>query len=307
MSCDQSLVISGTFRKFMPLSIAFFMGLIIAPGTGRAQSINNGGLSPSTWTVGGGGFQLTVNGAGYPTNAQVLWNGTALTPVSSSATKLVVLVSSMQTAVAATVTIAVHDPTKASTAGEPQVTYPSTASSTPEGVDLEIGIGSRVGGQRVQNYQVSGSALSLTNFGNQTPQFLVGISLPFCLSSTSASDDGQLCGGKSVWGSSINRAAAFVSVQFASGSSETISGYTIGLSEHVSKYLHVMVGYSLSPIQEISPGFAAANPGITSFDGVKVGSYPGNVTTAHYRGGLFIGIALPLSLKSLLSGSIATN
>lgn len=264
-------------------------------------------FSPMMWTIGGGAFQLTVNGSNFPANAQVQWNGTPLTPVKSSATQLVVEVSSAQIVTDGTVSITVHDP--AGALSDVTTTYTSMTPTTPEGVDLAIGIGSLVGGAGVSNYQISSAnVLSRTNFGNQTPQFLAGISLPFCLSqSATRSGNKELCGGRSFGGQFINRAAAFVSLQLASGSSQTFSGYTIGLSEHISKYLHVMVGYSLSPIQEISTGLQQKYPG-TTWDGFQVPStYTGPPLTVHYRGGVFIGIALPLSLKSLLTGTIAAN
>jgi hypothetical protein len=96
-----------------------------------------------------------------------------------------------------------------------------------------------------------------------------------------------------------------------------------------------MVGVSYSPYSAVSPGFqqaainvvkvqqAAGNPyyspfslaameansSQTAFDGFPTqllnanGTtgpliYNGNITTSHYRPGLFLGVSLPLSLKS---------
>ncbi|MEO8130793.1 MAG: hypothetical protein ABI822_27090, partial [Bryobacteraceae bacterium] len=127
--------------------------------------------------------------------------------------------------------------------------------------------------------------------------------------------------------------SAFVSATFSSDTNHTISSYTIGLGYHVSKYLHVVGGFSLSPVSEPAPGFRNAAAAYVSghpsqyptfdpekmrkneldaFDGFQFVAppasgtgngtpiYPGDVLTTHYRGGLFIGVAFPLSLKSHL-------
>jgi uncharacterized repeat protein (TIGR01451 family) len=181
--------------------------------------------------------------------------------------------------------------------------------TVPEGVDLLIGIGSRVGGHRVQNYQVSSTNyLQLTNYGNALPEFLAGLSMPFCIKG----EETNLfpCTSKNGYVKGFaGRVGAFVTVQFTSGSPQTISGYTIGPSIHLSKYAHLLVGYSVMPVNEISPGFMAYylsnHPQTSNWDGVSVAGYTaGNPLTIHYRGGVFIGIALPVSLGGLLQGNI---
>jgi hypothetical protein len=128
---------------------------------------------------------------------------------------------------------------------------------------------------------------------------------------------------------------AFVSLKFAPDASQTFNGFTFGLTHGLHQYLDLMIGVSYSPYSGVSPGFqqvavnvlkvqqAAGNPyysqfslsaleannSQTAFDGFPTqllnangttGSliYNGNITTSHYRAGLFLGISLPLSFKS---------
>jgi hypothetical protein len=311
-------------QTILPIRLAAQFLLLIAPALPvnafAAAPVNpaiatSSGLSPSSAQAGGGDFHLTISGTTFTLTTQVQWNGVPLSTTYQSPTVIVGIVPAeyLVSGSPSTAKITVIDP-KGSDTPSNEVDFSITAASAPEGVDLTIGIGSRVGGQGVRNYALNSSSntLQLTNFGNSTPQLLAGISLPFCIDSGGTETPGKTAPGRAnVCGKwPFDRLAAFVSVQFASGSPETIAGYTLGASYHVSKYLHFMVGYSLAPIQEISPGFAAyaASKSISNFDGASITGYTGgSPTTVHYRGGLFVGIALPLSLKSLLSGSISAN
>jgi len=132
----------------------------------------------------------------------------------------------------------------------------------------------------------------------------------------------------------------FISLKFTPDASQTFNGYTFGLSHALHKYLDLMVGMAYSAHNEISPGFqqaaisvvkaqqAAGNPYYsqfnlaalqanstqTAFDGFPTqlisangttGSliYSGNITVSHYRPGLFLGISLPVNLKTFVGGS----
>jgi hypothetical protein len=129
-----------------------------------------------------------------------------------------------------------------------------------------------------------------------------------------------------------------VSVQIGSGSTSTLSGYSFGVTYALGKQLRLLAGFSLTPVNEISPGFANAAvqyvtknpslfPGVNpaslssnaygAFDGIQFTStaaaagaaatsavyYPGSVTETHYRGGFIIGVALPISIYNLLGGN----
>jgi hypothetical protein len=145
-------------RQALMVTITFILAATILPIAANAQGTPTiSTLSPNTWTIGGGDFHLTVTGSGFVAGSQVLWNDVPLTPVSSSTTQLVVLVSSYQIATAATsVDITVSNPAaNGGTTVSDEYTFKSATSSAPEGVDLAIGIGSRVGGPGVKNYQVN--------------------------------------------------------------------------------------------------------------------------------------------------------
>ncbi len=217
----------------------------------------------------------------------------------------------------------------------------------PNGVEVEIGMGSRIGRQ-VSNYRMADGILSLTNLGSDTPQLLTGLGFScdtstivtspgpgsaLKVSKSASSDFNQFCNRYIP-----SQFGAFVSAQIGAGSNQAVSGYTIGITYALGKYLRILAGYSMTPSNEISPGFANAAsqyvarnqslfPGINpaelagrtygSFDGIATTSvapasgaaltstiyYPGAITETHYRGGLIVGVALPINIYSLLSGN----
>lgn len=205
-------------------------------------------------------------------------------------------------------------------------------SSPPSGVEIEIGMGSRIGGPQVSNYQTNNGVLSITNLGRATPQLLTGLGFEFC-DPTVQQQNSAFCKN-----SFSSRLGVFVTAQFGSGSNQTISGYSLGMTVGLGKYLRGLAGFSLTPVSQISPGFAIAAsqyvaknpslfPGINpanlasnsygAFDGIQYTStapmagaspsaviyYPGSVTETHYRGGFLIGVAMPINIFKLFSGN----
>ena len=71
-------------------------------------------VSPSTASVGGQGFTITANGAGFVTGALILWNGTALNTTLVSPNQLTAPVPASDLATAGTVQVAVQIPGSAS-------------------------------------------------------------------------------------------------------------------------------------------------------------------------------------------------
>jgi trimeric autotransporter adhesin len=67
-------------------------------------------VSPSTALVGGPGFTITANGAGFVTGALILWNGKALTTTLVSSIQLTAPVPASDLATAGTVQVAVQIP-----------------------------------------------------------------------------------------------------------------------------------------------------------------------------------------------------
>jgi len=124
--------------------------------------------------------------------------------------------------------------------------------------------------------------------------------------------------------------SAFVSVKFSPGSSQTINGYVLGGSFALAHHIDFLVGFSLTPISEPAPGFrvtasqfvaaeqshgralafdsqamAANLP--NAFDGFPVTDtsgkliYQGDPVTVHYRGGVVLGVSIPLYFKSVFT------
>lgn len=250
-----------------------------------------------------------------------------------------------------TTTIKTTSPSDGAALGPTPATTQTSSVQTPNGVELEIGIVSRIGGPSVSNYQLNNGILSVKNLGRATPELLTGLGFS-CETATSKStitsktdtattettttqdgDQTPFCNTKFV-----RHLGAFVAAQFGSGSNDTISGYSVGMTYAPYKHLRILMGFSMSPVSEISPGFANAAaqyvtansklfPGIIpanlasrdygAFDGIQVTNsapasgaaatsniyYAGSPTTTHYRGGFIIGVAVPVNIFNLLGGN----
>jgi len=126
---------------------------------------------------------------------------------------------------------------------------------------------------------------------------------------------------------------AFLSIRFAPSSEQTISGFVLGGGYRITKYFSVLVGYSVTPFEEPSPGFrvaaaqiVSANPTISpynryttsdllqnkpgAFDGFPLFVYnasgvtttklfPTSPTLTHHRSGIYFGVGIPLNLTAL--------
>jgi hypothetical protein len=186
---------------------------------------------------------------------------------------------------------------------------PSTKTTTtpPNGVEVEIGMGSRIGGPQISNYQLATGTsntktLSLTNLGSATPQLLTGLGFSCNNASTKktvvspagetkttstpveGSDDNGFC--KSSFGEHMG---AFASAQFGSGSNQTLSGYSVGATYAIFSNLRLLAGFSLTPVGAISPGFKiAASQYVTANPTLFPGVNPANLASGAY--GAFDGI-----------------
>lgn len=126
----------------------------------------------------------------------------------------------------------------------------------------------------------------------------------------------------------------FLSIRFAPGSDQTYTGFVIGGGYRIQKYFSLLMGYSLTPIDEPTDGFrraaaqvVAANPNIFpynhysasdlannkpgAFDGFPLFLYnasgvttskifPTSPTVTHSRSGIFFGVGIPVNLSALL-------
>jgi hypothetical protein len=207
-----------------------------------------------------------------------------------------------------------------------------------------IGAGTLLVG-KYPDYEVSSNVLQATHVGISTPSFAVGVAykLPFhdfygykvldCTKDdlTTKTSDARVAFCYP-WKS-------FVSLKLTPGASQTLNGFTFGLSHGLHQYLDLMIGLAYSAHNEISPGFQQAAVSVvraqqaeknpyyaqfnlaalqenntqTAYDGFPTqflnangttGSliYNGSITISHYRPGLFLGVSLPLSFKSAVSG-----
>lgn len=203
---------------------------------------------------------------------------------------------------------------------------------TIPGVDAVFGIGSLITGKHT-DYKVNtaGNVLQGTQIGRASPQLLAGVAFQLPIPALT----------KKAWESSspgFHPWHAFVSLKFSPDSTQTIVGYTFGITYRVMPHLDLLAGYALTPFQEPSPGFIRAavqavqsnlssspNPYATfngpalnnnvpgAFDGFPlqvpkgsnigaVGSnlYAGEALETHYRGGFMIGVSVPVSLNGML-------
>lgn len=186
-----------------------------------------------------------------------------------------------------------------------------------------FGIGSLIGGPNATNYKVQNDTLVATALGRATPELLVGGSF----TTRVPRPRGWKLGEPYPW-------SAYVSLRFTPGSDQTIAGYVFGGSYRFTHYLDALVGYSLSPREEPTVAFRNAaiqlvmnNPNVpiyqrynvddmrhnraNAFDGFplvtqSVAGPTGqrviatDPTVTHYRGGFFIGLAIPISLRARL-------
>jgi hypothetical protein len=195
------------------------------------------------------------------------------------------------------------------------------------------------------DYNVSSNIIQATHVGISTPSFVGGIAykLPFhdfygyhklgCgpADLTTKTSDARIA--------FCYPYKAFVSLKVTPDASQTLNGFTFGISHALHQYLDLMVGVAYSAHNEISPGFqqaavnvvklqqAAGNPNYaafnlaalqtnssqTAFDGFPTqllnanGTtgpliYNGSITISHFRPGLFLGVSFPLGFKSAASG-----
>jgi hypothetical protein len=143
--------------------------------------------------------------------------------------------------------------------------------------------------------------------------------------SSGTDDKGGYC---DVW--KLHPWAAFLSLKFASSSSQTLSGYVLGGSYQFAKYLSGLIGYGFTPFNEPGKGLRTtayqyvteqqkmgnllnfnANGMLTggknAFDGFSLLDangkliYTGKPLEIHYRGGVVFGVSVPLSFGSIFS------
>jgi hypothetical protein len=202
---------------------------------------------------------------------------------------------------------------------------------------LVLGVGSMVINPHVSDYKNDSNVLHTTNQGSSTPQLLAGVSFRSHVPSLtrhyrgldlSCTDPTKKCG--EAW--QVHPWSGFVSLKFAPGASQLLNGYVIGGTYSITKYLDVLVGFSMTPANEASPGFRTTaaqfvtnqqklgldlnfNPTAmllnrrNAFDGFPVTDasgkllYAGDPLTVHYRAGAVFGVSFPIYFRSYLKPS----
>lgn len=281
------------------------------------------GLNPPAAQVGGNDFPLTISGTGFDaTNTNtVSWktsSGTYNLPTNLINGQLVVTIPASFIATSGSATITVT-----STAGTSAAVTYTFSQSLPEGVDLLLGIGTSIRGP-ISDYTITNNYMAAKNLGWAIPEALVGISVPVDPKSKIPL---------------LKNLGVFASAQFSSSTGSSLLSYTFGLSVHMNRYMHFLVGYSLQPTNQPAVGFrnaaasyvasvcptptsstcvapynifnpsALRNNSLNAFDGFPVPAvstsgftYAGTSIETAYKSGVFIGFAFPLSFKSGLEG-----
>jgi len=185
---------------------------------------------------------------------------------------------------------------------------------------LVVGIGSLIVASGSTDYSNQANVLHSNNLGRATPQFLTGVSF------RSKIPNFRKFRGDESW--QRRPWNAFVSLKFSPNSSQTINGFVFGVSYSAAKYMNILAGYSLTPINEPSPGFrqtaaqfvtaqqkqqldlqfdpnAMLQNSPNAFDGFPVTDptgkliYAGNPVTVHYRTGVMLGVSIPIYFSSV--------
>lgn len=225
--------------------------------------------------------------------------------------------------------------------------------------ELSLGIGSLIDAS-ASDYTNQSNTLTSNNLGRASPQYLIGVSFrtPFPnfrkakaspkSASTSAAPSpappahdptpAPCPAADKITDTTEARCQfwhqhpwkGFVSLKFASGSSQVINGYVLGGSYQIAHWMDLLVGFGFTPFNEASPGLkvtasqyvtaqqklgnllnfdpvAMLNGQRNAFDGFSLTDtsgkliYKGTPLEVHYRGGVVIGVAIPISFKNSFS------
>ena len=219
--------------------------------------------------------------------------------------------------------------------------------------ELVTGVGAELAGIETTSYKIDtdNNALSQTNVGRKTVEILLGggfilpwhkwgrwIEKSYCGTPTKEGEKDQPCreGGDAAY-KNYRPWETFLSIRFAPASDQTINGFVVGGGYRITKYFSLLVGYSVTPVNEPTHGFrvaasqvVAANPTISpynhfnasdllhdtpgAFDGFPLFLYNANgITTTkifptspivvHYHSGIYFGVGIPLNLTALFKPS----
>ena len=213
--------------------------------------------------------------------------------------------------------------------------------------EVLTGVGAELSGIEATSYSVNNDALIASNVGRKTTEILLGGGFILPWHKWGGWIERSYCGAKKQESETKDPTddcrpggayrdyrpwETFLSIRFAPASDQTINGFVIGGGYKITKYFSLLVGYSVTPVQEPSPGFrVAASQTVTAnstifpysqydpsallqnkpgaFDGFPLFLYNangvtttkiflGNPTVTHARSGIYFGVGIPLNLSS---------
>lgn len=134
--------------------------------------------------------------------------------------------------------------------------------ATCAGCFATLGLGVSINYKHYSDYNDVTNILQSTNLGNASPQLLVGISyqtpwhgILYNKIGCKPSLYNQDVDGKLVY---CYPWRAFINAKFSATASQTVNGFTVGTSYRIAKSLDLLMGISLNPFNEATPGFRAA-------------------------------------------------
>lgn len=348
-----------------PFVLSWFVCLLLSPElfaqdptppescSASAPSVTS--LSPSSGPT---GSRVTITGTNFGSekgSSKVTLDGKTAQTTDWNCTSITALIPPGAKTGKVVVTLAVK--------GAPKGKDSLASTATPSGVDqftvdapeydhsaFEVltGVGAVLAGAEATSYKTDNDALSATNVGRKTPEILLGggfilpwrrgggwIERSYCgpkLQKKGVKDPSDDCTTGGAY-HDYRPWETFLSIRFAPANDQTINGFVIGAGYRITKYFSLMMGYSITPVQEPSPGFRVAaakivtdNPTIApydrynsaallsdkpgAFDGFPLFVYnasgvtttklfPSSPTVTHHRSGIYFGVGIPLNLTSL--------
>jgi len=301
----------------------------VAPPPGDSQTkMKIGSVKPDSAAA---AQTIAITGSGFADSGTVCIRGIPATVVSWGDTLILATVPEGLAIGTADVVVKHTETDKVLYVGKFEVKTPSYDKSAFEVV---TGVGASFLPVESTSYKVdtTNNALSQTNVGRKHLELLLGAGfiLPW----------GTKYPGKKVTDpdyKNYHPFETFLSLRFAPGSDQTFTGFVLGGGYRVHKYFSLLVGYSLTPIDEPSAGFrraaaqvVAANPTILpysqynandlannrpgAFDGFPLFLYnssgptttkifPTTPTVTHAHSGIFFGVGIPVNLGALLRPS----
>ena len=277
------------------------------------------------------GQTIAITGSGFGDSGTVSIHGTKADFTSWGDTLILATVPDGLATGAADIVVKHSETDKVTYQGKFEVKAPNYDKSAFE---VMTGVGASFLPVESTSYKVdtTNNALSQTNVGRKHLELLVGAGfiLPW-----KSRFPGQNVTDPDY--KNYHPYEAFLSLRFAPGSDQTFTGFVVGGGYRIHKYFSLLVGYSLTPIDEPTGGFrraasqvVATNPTIFpynqynvndlasnkpgAFDGFPLFLYnatgvtttkifPTSPTVTHAHSGIFFGVGIPINLGALLKPS----